>query len=187
MKFEIRMSELTVASRYAKSILDLAQENNIVDEVRADMDLFLNTVKASAELEAVLANPIISHFKKVKILEELFEGKINKATLAFLKLMVNKGRGEVLYFTAGEYINLYNIKKHITKAKVTSATALSEANKKTLTEEVQKAIGGTVVLETKVDASLIGGFVLTVGDRQVDTSIAASLHKLKKEFANSAA
>jgi len=177
------MSELTVASRYAKAIIDLAQEQNIVDEIRTDMDLFLHTLKASPELIAVLANPIISHSKKVKILDEIFLNKVNKATIAFFKLMVNKGRGEVLYFTAGEYINLYNIKKHITKAKVTSATALSEANKKTMIAEVQQAVGGTVILEAKVDPSLIGGFVLNVGDRQVDTSILASLKKLKKEFA----
>ncbi|AYL98804.1 ATP synthase F1 subunit delta [Mucilaginibacter celer] len=177
------MSEITVATRYAKSIIDLAQEQGIVAEIKADMDLFLKTLKGSPELVAVLANPIISHSKKIKILDEIFLGKVNKATIAFFKLMVNKGRGEVLYFTAGEYINQYNVKNHITKAKVTSATALSEANKATLIAELQQAVGGTVVLETKIDPALIGGFVLTIGDRQVDTSIAASLKKLKKEFA----
>ena len=177
------MSEITVATRYAKSIIDLAQEQGIVAEVKADMDLFLKTLKGSPELVAVLANPIISHSKKIKILDAIFLNKVSKTTIAFFKLMVNKGRGEVLYFTAGEYINLYNVKNHITKAKVTSATALSEANKKTLVAELQQSVGGTVVLETKVDPALIGGFVLTIGDRQVDTSIAASLRKMKKEFA----
>jgi F-type H+-transporting ATPase subunit delta len=177
------MSEITVASRYAKSLIDLAQEQNIVDAVKADMDLFLHTLKGSSELAAVLANPIISQAKKINVLEAVFGGKVNKASIMFFKLMINKGRGEVLYFTALEYINLFNIKRNITKAKVTSATALSDANKKTLVDELQKAIGGTVVLYTKIDPSLIGGFVLNVGDRQVDTSIAASLRKMKKEFA----
>ncbi|WP_183563205.1 ATP synthase F1 subunit delta [Mucilaginibacter sp. SP1R1] len=180
------MSELTVGSRYAKSLIDLAQEQNIVDVIKADMDLFLHTLKASSELKAVLSNPIISHAKKIKILDEVFLNKVNKATIAFFKLMVTKGRGEVLFTTAYEYINLYNIKKHITKAKVASATKLSAANEQVIIAEVQKAVGGTVILETKVDPSLIGGFVLTVGDRQVDTSIAASLKKLKKEFAEQA-
>jgi F-type H+-transporting ATPase subunit delta len=186
-KFEIRnkktMSELTVGSRYAKSLIDLAQEQNIVDVIKADMDLFINTLKASPELKAVLSNPIVAHSKKTKILDAVFLNKVNKVTIGFFKLMVDKGRGEVLYTTAYEYINLFNIKRHITKAKVTSATELSAANKKTIIAEVQTAVGGTVVLETKIDPSLIGGFVLTVGDRQVDTSIAASLKKLKKEFA----
>jgi F-type H+-transporting ATPase subunit delta len=180
------MSELTVASRYAKSLIDLAQEQNLVEVIKDDMDLFAHTLKANPQLNAVLGNPIVSHIKKIRILDEVFSNKVNRVTIAFFKLMVNKSRGEVLYATATEFVNLYNIKNHITKATVISATALSDANKQTLTEEVQKAVGGKVILSTKTDPSLIGGFVLTVGDRQVDTSIAASLKKLKKEFAASA-
>ncbi|ASU32860.1 ATP synthase F1 subunit delta [Mucilaginibacter xinganensis] len=180
------MSELTVAARYAKSIIDLAREQNLVEPVKGDMELFLRTLKANPELRAVLANPIVSHSKKVKILEEIFASKVNKVTLAFFKLMVNKGRGEVLYTTAGEYVNLYDIKNNIIHASVVSATALSEANKQTMIADIIAATGGTVKLETKVDANLIGGFVLTVGDRQIDTSIASDLHKLKKEFATRA-
>jgi F-type H+-transporting ATPase subunit delta len=181
------MSELTVGSRYAKSLIDLAHEQNNVDVIRADMDLFIHTLKANPELKAVLGNPIIAHSKKTKILDAVFLSKVNKLTIAFFKLMVDKGRGEVLYTTAHEYVNMYNIKKHITKARVVSATPLSEANKQTLTAEIQKAIGGTIELKAKVDASLIGGFVLTIGDRQLDTSILASLKKLEKEFAITAA
>jgi F-type H+-transporting ATPase subunit delta len=80
---------------------------------------------------------------------------------------------------------MYDVKKHITKASVTSAAPLSEANKQKMLEEVKAAVGGQVILEAKTDPALIGGFVLTVGDRQVDTSIASSLKKLKKDFAQS--
>ena len=181
------MSELTVAARYAKSIIDLAQEQNLVEPVKSDMELFLHTLKANPELKAVLANPIVSHSKKVKIIEEVFGKKINKVSLAFFTLMVNKSRGEVLYATAGEYVNMYDIKNNIVHASVVSATALSDANQKKMIADIMAATGGTVKLETKVDPSLIGGFVLTVGDRQVDTSISSDLHKLKKEFAKRAA
>ncbi|MES2109606.1 MAG: ATP synthase F1 subunit delta [Bacteroidota bacterium] len=177
------MSELTVAARYAKAIIDLAQEQNVVEPVKSDMELFLNTLKANPELKAVLANPIVSHSKKIKIIEEVFGKKINKTSLAFFTLMVNKSRGEVLYATAGEYVNMYDVKNNIIHASVVSATALSEANKKTMIADIVAVTGGTVKLETKIDPSLIGGFVLTVGDRQIDTSIASDLHKLKKEFA----
>ncbi|MGZ3873545.1 MAG: ATP synthase F1 subunit delta [Mucilaginibacter sp.] len=176
------MSELTVAARYAKSLIDLAQEQNLVEPIKGDMELFLGTLKANPELKAVLANPIVSHIKKVKILDEIFAGKVNNASLAFFKLMVNKSRGEVLYATAGEFVNLYDIKKHIVHASVVSATELSEENKQKIIADIQEASGGTVKLEAKVDPSLIGGFVLTVGDRQIDTSIASDLNKLKKEF-----
>ena len=177
------MSELTVGSRYAKSLIDLSQEQNNVDVIKADMDLFIHTLKANPELKAVLSNPIIAQTKKVKILNEVFLNKVNTLSISFFKLMIDKGRGEVLYTTAYEFINLYNIKMHITKVRVVSASELSAANKQIMINEVQNTVGGTVDLHAKVDPSLIGGFVLTVGDRQIDTSIAASLNKLKKEFA----
>ena len=177
------MSELTVASRYAKSLIDLSQEQNSLEEINNDMTFFLHTLKANPQLKAVLGNPIISHSKKLGILEAIFSSKVNKLSISFYKLMVNKGRGEVLYTTAQEFNNQYNILKHITKATVVSATPLSETNKKALMDEVKAAVGGEVILDAKTDPSLIGGFVLTVGDRQVDTSIAADLKKLKKDFA----
>ncbi|QHS55760.1 F0F1 ATP synthase subunit delta [Mucilaginibacter sp. 14171R-50] len=177
------MSEITVAIRYAKALIDLAQEQNSLEAVKNDMELFLRTVKASSELGAVLANPIISHSKKVHILADVFGASVSKVTLAFLNIMVNKGRGEVLFTTAQEFIGLYDIKNHITNARVVTASPLSAENKKKMLDNVQKAIGGTVKLKDKVDPSLIGGFVLTVGDRQVDTSIASSLKRMKKEFA----
>jgi F-type H+-transporting ATPase subunit delta len=180
------MSELTVAARYAKAIIDLAQEQNLVEPIKGDMELFLRTLKANPELKAVLANPIVSHSKKVSILDAVFGTKVNKTSLAFFKLMVNKSRGEVLYATAGEYINLYDIKNHIIHASVVSASPLSDDNKQAMIADIIAATKSTVKLDAKVDPSLIGGFVLTVGDRQIDTSIASDLKKLKKEFANRA-
>jgi F-type H+-transporting ATPase subunit delta len=177
------MSELTVATRYAKALIDLAQEQNSVEAMKDDMELFHHTLRVNPELKAVLANPIVSHSKKIKILDEVFAKKVNKASLAFFKLMVNKSRGEILYATSQEYINMYDIKNHIVHASVVSATVLSEANKKKMVADIHAATGGTVKLDAKVDPSLIGGFVLTIGDRQVDTSIANDLKKLKKEFA----
>jgi F-type H+-transporting ATPase subunit delta len=177
------MSELTVAARYAKSLIDLAGEDNKVDALKKDMELFHRTLKANPELKAVLANPIVSHSKKIKIVDEVFAGKMDKTSTAFFKLMINKGRGEVLYTTSQEYVNMYDLKNNIVHATVVSATDLSEANKNKIIAEIEASTGGTVKLDAKVDPALIGGFILTVGDRQVDTSIASDLRKLKKDFA----
>ena len=177
------MSELTVASRYAKALIDLAGEQKSVEEVKKDMELFHHTLRVNPELKAVLANPIVSHSKKIKILDEVFSKKVSKVSMAFFKLMINKSRGEVLYATSSEYINMYDVKNNIVHAHVVSAVELSAANKKTMIADIESATGGTVKLNANVDPSLIGGFVLTVGDRQVDTSIANDLKKIKKEFA----
>lgn len=180
------MSELTVGARYAKSLIDLAIEQNKLEEIKKDMDFFVQTLKANDELIAVLRNPIISHDKKINILDGIFNKRINPLALGYFKLMINKQRGEVLYASAIEFINQYNLKKNIVKALVTSATALTEANKANIVTIIETEVGGTIELQTKVNPALIGGFVLTIGDRQVDTSIANKLKKLKNEFAQGA-
>ena len=177
------MSELTVATRYAKSLIDLAEENKSLEETRKDMELFSQTLKANYQLQAVLANPIIAHNKKIKILEAIFGGKVSKVTDSFFRIMINKSRSEILYPAAKEFINQYNIVKHIVRAYVTSATPLSAENKKSIIAELEAATKGTIELHTKVDPKLIGGFVLMIVDLQVDTSISSSLNRLKQDFA----
>jgi len=177
------MSELTVANRYAKSLIDLAQEQKSLEETRKDMELFIRVLKANHQLQAVLANPIIAHNKKIKILEAIFGKDVSKITDSFFKIMINKSRAQVLYATAAEFINQYNIIKNIVRANVVSATELSEANRKTVVSELEAFTGGKIELHTKVDPKLIGGFILTVGDKQIDTSISNSLKKLKTDFA----
>jgi F-type H+-transporting ATPase subunit delta len=178
------MSELTVAARYAKSLIDLAGEQKKVEALKNDMELFHHTLRMNPELKAVLANPIVSHSKKIKIVDEIFANKVDKTTISFFKLMINKSRGEVLYATSQEYVNMYDVKNNIVHATVVSAAELSDTNKKKIIGEIEASTGGTVKLIARIDPDLIGGFVLTVGDRQIDTSIASDLNRLKKEFAH---
>jgi len=177
------MSELTVATRYAKSLIDLAQEQKTLETVREDMALFVQTLKASTELQAVLRNPIIPHSKKKNILHAIFDGKVSKVTLLFFDIMVNKSRGEILFPTALEFVNQYDVIKNIVNATVVSASPLSAPNLQKMIDEVKRITGGNVVMNAKVDPNLIGGFVLTIGDRQIDTSVATDLKIIKKEFA----
>ncbi|WP_374166523.1 ATP synthase F1 subunit delta [Arcticibacter sp. MXS-1] len=177
------MSEIQVASRYAKSLIDLAEEQNALEPIKSDIESFLQVVKSNAQLAAILRNPIINPDKKLAILDSLFGSNFNKVVLAFFRIMVNKGRAEVLYSTAKEFMNEYNKRKGIVKATVTSAAPLSAANLKAIEEVVKSATSSQVMLETKIDKDLIGGFVLKVGDRQFDASLVNNLNKLKKEFA----
>jgi F-type H+-transporting ATPase subunit delta len=177
------MSELTVATRYAKSLIDLAQEQKALEPVKEDMSLFVQTLKASTELQAVLRNPIIAHGKKKSILHAIFGEKVSKVTISFFDIMVNKSRAQILFPTALEFVNQYNVIKHIINATVVSAAPLSAENLQALTAEVKEITGGNVVMHAKVDPNLIGGFVLTIGDRQIDTSVSTSLKTIKKDFA----
>lgn len=176
------MSEIQVATRYAKSILDLAIEQNALEPVKKDVELFLGTCRANPALQAILKNPIISLEKKANILDGLFEDKLHKMIVSFFHIVIRKGRSEILYATAKEFINQYNIKKNIVKATVTSAHPLSKENITQLEEVVRQATKGEVILSAHVQPDLIGGFILKVGDKQFDTSLSSKLNQLKKEF-----
>ena len=176
------MSEIQVASRYAKSIIDLAVEQNVLEEVKSDIELFIETCRANPALQAILKNPIISLDKKAGILEGLFADKLNKMILSFFKIVIRKGRSEILYATGKEFINQYNVLKNIVKAKVTSASSLSSENIKEIEDVIKEATQGEVYLSTEVDPDLIGGFILKVGDKQFDASLSSKLNKLRKEF-----
>lgn len=176
------MSEIQVASRYANSLLDLAKEQNSLEAIKSDLDSFLAVLKATPELRAVLKNPIISPDKKFAIVKGVFGSSVQEIVISFFRIVISKGRAEVLYETAKEFVNGYNRINGVIKASVVSAVQLTEQNIAEVQRVVEQATEKKVVLDTRVDPDLIGGFVLTVGDRQFDASIASSLNKLKKEF-----
>jgi len=176
------MSEIQVASRYAKSLIDLAQEQNTVEAIKNDIEQFITVCRANPTLKAVLKNPIIGPAKKINILEALFANKLNPLILSFFKIVITKGRSSILYPTAKEFLNEYNIRKNIVKATITAAVALTDGNKAKVQALVQTFTKGKVVLIEKIDPKLIGGFILKVGDKQIDTSIFRQLQELKNEF-----
>ena len=176
------MSEIQVASRYAKSLIGLAEEQNALEQIRKDIELFIETCRENPKLQAILKNPIIGLDKKSNILEGLFADKVHKVILSFFKILIRKSRSEILYATAKEFINQYNILKNVVMATVTSATPLSNENISQIEAVVKKATKGEVILTVQIDPDLIGGFILKVGDKQFDSSISSKLSKLKKEF-----
>ncbi len=179
------MSEIKVAGRYAKSLIDLAVENNALAESYNDMVLFEKVVNQTPELEAILKNPIMPLDKKTGILNGIFADKVRKLTLTFFKTVVNKGRSVVLFATAKQFIHQYNLLKGIVTADVTTATPLSTTAKAEIIAIVKRELGANeVLINEKVNEKLIGGFILKVGDKQFDASIASGLSKLKKELAH---
>lgn len=182
------MSENKAASRYAKSMIDLSTEQNALQDMYQDMVLIGQVIGGNSELEAILNNPIIPLDKKAGILDSVFGTKVHNITRTFFKLIVSKGRSAILYATSKAFVAQYNVIKGIVTAEVTSAIELTDENRAEIIALVKKENGANeVLIKEKVDQKLIGGFILKVGDRQFDASIASSLKKLKKEFAQGVA
>jgi F-type H+-transporting ATPase subunit delta len=182
------MSEIKAASRYAKSLIDLSIELNALEDMRNDMVLIEQGITKNSVLEAVLSNPIIPLGKKAGILTNIFGTQVHQATKSFLQLIVSKGRSSILFETSKQFVLQYNQIKGIVAANVVSAVELTDANRDEIVALVKAQVGAkAVILNEKIDTNLIGGFVLTVGDKQFDASISSSLNKLRKEFAQGVA
>jgi len=176
------MRGVKIARRYAKSLIDLANEQNLLQETKNDMDLFLNTCQSSKEFSLLLKSPVVKSDKKEKIIDSIFASKINKTSLLFIKLLIQKRREIMAEAIASQFIQLYKTTRGIKTATVTTATQLNKEQQFALKEKIQHLIGSNVELEEKIDASLIGGFVIRVDDNEINSSIISSLNKLKQEF-----
>ena len=177
------MSEYRVASRYAKSLLSLADDKGVLDKVHADMQLFLNVCSENREFFLLLKNPIVKHEKKRTILQAIFKGKVNDLTLAFFNIITRKNRESVLPEMAKEFDHQYNVSKGIEEATVTTAVPLSKELKAEIEKLVKKISSKSKVdLIEVIDEDLIGGYILKVADRQIDDSIKSKLKALELKF-----
>lgn len=176
------MSEFRVATRYAKSLLVLAQEKGVLEQVHSDMQLFDKVGKENKGFVLMLKNPIINHDKKLSILKALFKGRVNDLTFAIFEIIVKKHREGILHSVAKEFHNLYNEIKGINKADITTVIPLTEQLRAQFKEIIKTKFGKEAELNEKVDPSLIGGYILQVGDNQIDESIKGKLQALKREF-----
>jgi F-type H+-transporting ATPase subunit delta len=174
-----------VASRYAKSILDLAIEKGKLEEVYNDM-LYLQQVnKGSREFLNLLRSPVVKPDAKIKAVNAVTAGKITDITKSFTTLMINKAREGVLPEVITSFIQQYKQKKNINTVKLTTATPVSEELKNSIVAQVKKTSNmQNIELETVVDPNIIGGFVLQAGDKLIDASISYDLQTISRQFEN---
>lgn len=171
-----------VAARYAKSLLDLSIEKGSVEKVYADMKLVLGTCRESHDLRVLLNSPIIKSDKKLAVFKEIFSSKIEKLTLDFLTIIIHKRREMYIVETSEAFVDQYKKYKNILTAIVTTAFGLDDELRKKVLEVVKKSANSEIELIEKVDKNLIGGFIIRVGDKQDDTSIARKLKSLYRTF-----
>jgi F-type H+-transporting ATPase subunit delta len=174
------MADQRVAARYAKSLLDLGQEMGTLDAVKQDMDLLSKTMAESRELRLLLRNPIVKHDKKLAILTAIFQGKVSDMTMRFFTILTQKNREAALESMGTEFRVQYNILRGIQTAEVVSAAPLTAVARLEIRKLVTQQTGlADVELHEKVDPELIGGFVLRVGDKQIDDSVRTNLRRLR--------
>ncbi|MEQ8903665.1 ATP synthase F1 subunit delta [Ekhidna sp.] len=176
------MSAGRIAVRYATPILELAEEKKILDNVKEDMDVFLAVCEENKDFALMLKSPIISHLKKAEILKKIFTGKVNELTLQAFDIVTRKNRESLLDKIAEEFLHLYNVKKGLEEVSVTTSIELDADMRKAFEKLAKEISGKEPLLKEKVDPEIVGGYILKMGDRQLDDSVSGQLKDIKLKF-----
>ena len=177
------MSVVRIASRYAKSLLDLAIEQDKLDRILEDVHSFKKATE-NRDFYLLLKSPIVNATKKKSIFEALFKDKYDPMTSSFLNILLSKGRETYLPEIAASFLDQYKRMKKISSISLTTAKALSESNVAAIKNKLEASdqTSDVIDLETKVDKELIGGFIIEFDDKLYDASVAHKLEQLRKEF-----
>ena len=175
------MAGSRAAIRYAKAVLSLASDNKVADKVNADMKQIASAIATNSDLNAMLQSPVVRSSDKLSVLRAVF-GDANNATTNLINTLITNKRIALLGDVANKYNHLYDALRDTQVAKVTTATPLTKDLEKKVLAKVKELTGKSTEIMNTVDESILGGFVLRVGDLQYDASIANKLNKLKREF-----
>ncbi|MDW4499815.1 F0F1 ATP synthase subunit delta [Sulfitobacter sp. D35] len=170
----------SIAERYATAVYDLAKDSNSVKDVESDLDALGAAISDSADLRDLIHSPIYSREEQTGAISAIVDKMDLSQTMAnTLRLMASKRRLFVLPQLIAALRALIAEEKGEVTADVVSAKALTKSQAEKLSKTLTASTGKTVTLNATVDESLIGGLVVKVGSRMIDTSIRAKLNSLQ--------
>jgi F-type H+-transporting ATPase subunit delta len=179
------MSNVRLATRYAKSLLGLAMERGELEKVFADMQWLQAVCKSNRDFISMLRSPVIKSDTKGKIVKAVAQDNIGQLTNAFIQLLIGKGREGALPEITTSFIQQYKEVKKIHTVKLTTAFPVSDDVKKSFVDHIRSTTEmQNIELETFVKEDIIGGFVLQTGDKLVDASVAYDLKEIARQFEN---
>ncbi|MCR4788983.1 MAG: F0F1 ATP synthase subunit delta [Lachnospiraceae bacterium] len=174
-----------VSNTYGEALFELAVEEGKEDVFLEEIEVIRKALQDNPDFSRLMEHPQILKEQKLEVLENVFKGRISDELMGFLSLIVTKGRYDEIDGILEYYINGIKALKGIGVASVKSASELSE----TLKKEIEKKLLDTtsyksMEIEYSVDPDLIGGIVIRIGDRVVDSSVQTKLIKLQRELMN---
>ncbi|MEN2414506.1 ATP synthase F1 subunit delta [Flavobacterium mesophilum] len=177
------MAGTRAAIRYAKAILDLANSKGVAEAVNNDMKSIANAIETNQELSTFILNPTTTVEIKQSALLEVF-ANVNDVTKGLFRLLFENKRFEILASIAQEYTKVYDESNGLEVAKVTTAVPLDAALEAKVLAKIATLSDKKISIENIVDPSIIGGFILRIGDKQYNASVANRLQVLKRELSN---
>lgn len=174
------MNQSKISVRYAKALFELAKEQNVLKEIKSDVESILEVYNLSPELANFLTSPIFKGARKKEVLQKTFSSSVSPLTVSFLNMLVDNKREGYLRNIALYFNDLVKSDLGIQSVSISSAAPLSDNAKANLVQAVKKAYNKEIELSINIDESLIGGFILRVEDKQLDASVASRLREIKR-------
>ena len=176
------MKQSRVTIRYAKALLQLAIEQNTLEQSYNDMVLLDAVCTESKEFSLLLKSPIVKTDQKLSIFKEIFASKLGEVSMSFVNIITTKKRESLLALIASSFISLYKVHNKIETATVTTASPLDEALRAEVINFIKKHGDDNVELTEKVDEKIIGGAIIRMGDKQLDASVSKAISELRQTF-----
>ena len=169
-----------ISDRYASALYDLAAEKKIVDLVLEDLTFLQKCIQENKDLKLLAKSPLITSSDKLNIFEKILsKRKAENLTNTFLKVISRNKRFAKLSSIISQFMNINSQKRGDVLADVTSADELSDNQKNGIKEKLKQTLGEKLFLNFKVDRKIIGGLIVKVGSKMVDSSLATKINKLK--------
>ncbi len=174
------MNQSIISTRYAKALMMVGIDNQCLDMLKADMELFRATIKDNPMFVQVLDNPVIKPPQKRRVMAELLEKRVTPLTLNFINIIIRNRREFLLADIARNFIDLYEESKGIKRAHVVSATGMDDQSKEQLQQQLNELFKADIQLTSEVNPDLIGGFVFRISDQQYDASLSSALKRMRE-------
>nr|YP_010865284.1 ATP synthase CF1 delta subunit [Campylaephora boydenii]WGT74119.1 ATP synthase CF1 delta subunit [Campylaephora boydenii] len=168
-----------IANPYAEALLELSQINNVLEQTSQDLSFILEMITDSPEFKSFLLNPLISNHLKKKVLNEAFSDKVSDFILKFLFVLLDRRRISLLHLVIEKYFSLVYKAEATIVTEIFTVSNLTEEQQHNLIEKIKIMTNGKQVkLITKIDPSLIGGFILKIGSKVIDASLSGKLQQI---------
>ncbi|MDU4960896.1 MAG: ATP synthase F1 subunit delta [Sporomusaceae bacterium] len=168
-----------LASKYAQALCLLAQEKGVLAEAGRQLALVVETAASNPDFGGLLYHPLIPTAAKKETIEKVFDGELMVIVKNFLFVVIDKRRETALPAILQAYTDFANESQNILPAEVTTAAPLTGAQEAALAEKLGVMTGKTVVITQRIDARLLGGVVVKIGDKLIDGSVARQLKTLQ--------
>ena len=169
-----------ISDRYASALYDLASEKKLVDVVLDDLLFIQSMIKNNKDLKLVIKSPLIKSNDKLKILQNILQSKEpNELSVTFLKVLSKNKRFQKTLDIISQFKNINAQKRGDVLADITSAEKLTNEQQDNIKEQLRTILGDKLSLSYKVDKQIIGGLIIKVGSKMIDTSLSNKINKLK--------